>query len=225
MSESIRVLVIDDHPIVREGIVTLLDGHDDVEVVGQAGTLAAATAMRGLPVDVIVLDVVLPDGDGVTAIPRLRRTWPGSRVLVLSMQPEVPYAARSIEAGASGYVAKGSAPSELMKAVRAVAGGRRHLSASARESLSRSNEPDVSRLSPRELDVLRRLADGESVTTIAEALAVSVKTVSTFKSRIHLKLRLDSFAELVRFADENGISTAPQARTGIGSDVAPRGGA
>lgn len=214
MSEPIRVLVIDDHPIVREGLVTMLDEQDDVEVVGHVGSIVEAAAFAHRPVDVVLLDVVLPDGDGITAIPRLRRTWPGSRVLMLSMQPEVPYAARAIEAGATGYVAKGSAPSELLAAVRTVAGGRRHLSAAARESLGRSTDPDVSRLSPRELDVLRRLADGESVTTIAEAFDVSVKTVSTFKSRIHLKLRLDSFAELVRFADEHGISTTPKARTG-----------
>lgn len=225
MNEPIRVLVIDDHPIVREGLVTLLEEQDDVEVVGQAGSLAEAVALANRAVDVLLLDVVLPDGDGVTAIARLRRTWPGSQVLVLSMQPEVPYAARSIEAGATGYVAKGSAPSELVAAVRTVAGGRRHLSAAARESLGRSTDPDVSRLSPRELDVLRRLADGESVTTIAEAFEVSVKTVSTFKSRIHLKLRLDSFAELVRFADEHGISTTPQARIGTASDASPSGAA
>lgn len=216
MKEPIRVLVIDDHPIVREGLVTLLDEQDDVEVVGHVGSIIEAVALAHRPVDVVLLDVVLPDGDGITAIPRLRRTWPGSRVLVLSMQPEVPYAARAIEAGATGYVAKGSAPSELLAALRAVAGGRRHLSAAARESLGRSTDHDVARLSPRELDVLRRLADGESVTTIAEAFDVSVKTVSTFKSRIHLKLRLDSFAELVRFADEHGISTTAQARIGTG---------
>lgn len=211
MSTTVRVLLIDDHPIVREGLANLLVQHDGLEVVAQAGSIAEALALEGSPVDVCVLDLALPDGDGLSAIPALRRTWPDAGVLVLSMQPERPYAVRSIEAGALGYVVKGAAPSELVRAIRTVAAKRRHLSDYAKELLmERTEEPgDASRLSARELEVLRRLADGASVTDIARGLGVSVKTVSTFKSRIHQKLGLESIADLIRYADRAGITSVP----------------
>jgi DNA-binding NarL/FixJ family response regulator len=213
MTAPIRLLLVDDHPIVREGLANLLGSSGELEVAAQAGTLEEALSCADLPIDVCVLDIALPDGDGLSAIPTIRRTWPGIGVLVLSMQPERPYAARSIEAGALGYVAKGAAPSELQRAIRAVASGRRYLSDYAREVLSqREAEVDATGLlSPRELEVLRRLSGGESVSDIARGLGISVKTVSTFKSRIHEKLGLASIADLVRFADHSGISGAPSA--------------
>lgn len=211
MNPCIRLLLVDDHPVVREGLATLLASNEDLEVVAQAGTLADALALADTPVDVCVLDVALPDGDGISAIPAIRRTWPGASVLVLSMQPERPYAARAIEAGAHGYVTKGAAPSELVRAIRTVAAKRRHLSDYARELLlQRADATGTTvRLSPRELEVLRRLAGGEAVSEIAHGLGISVKTVSTFKSRIHEKLGLDSIADLIRFADRTGISGVP----------------
>lgn len=213
MAAPIRLLLVDDHPIVREGLANLLVAGDDIEVVAQAGTLAEALSFADRSIDVCVLDIALPDGDGLSAIPTIRRTWPDASVLVLSMQPERPYAARSIEAGALGYVAKGAAPSELLRAIRTVAAKRRHLSDYAKELLSeREHEAGATgRLSPRELEVLRRLSGGESVSDIARGLGVSVKTVSTFKSRIHEKLGLDSIADLIRFADSVGISNVPTA--------------
>ena len=211
MRSPIRLMLVDDHPIVREGLANLFANEADLTVVAQAGSIAEAIEHRGTELDVILLDVALPDGDGLSAIPTLGRAWPEAAVLVLSMQPERPYAARSIEAGALGYVAKGAAPSELVRAIRTVASGRRHLSDYARELLTGRADPeaDEHRLSPRELEVLRRLAGGESVSDIARSLSVSVKTVSTFKSRIHEKLGLDSIADLIRFADRTGISGAP----------------
>lgn len=226
MNPRIRLLLVDDHPIVREGLATLLAANEDLEVVAQAGTLAEALALADTPIDVCVLDVALPDGDGISAIPVIRRAWPGASVLVLSMQPERPYAARSIEAGAHGYVTKGAAPSELARAIRAVAAKRRHLSDYAKELLSQRDDAagTTARLSARELEVLRRLSGGESVSEIAHGLGISVKTVSTFKSRIHEKLGLESIADLIRFADRTGISGIPAAARAEGARAeAPEG--
>jgi len=209
---AIRILLVDDHEMVREGIARIIGSQPGMEVVAQASGVVEALRLRGTPVDVIVLDVSLPEGDGLTHIPRIRRAHPDARILVLSMQPELPYAPRSLEAGASGYLMKGSPPSALIDAIRTVAAGRRHLSSQVSEALA-SRAAGRSPLSPRELEVLRHLAGGETVTEIATRLHLSVKTVSTFKSRLQTKLGVSSFADLVRYADAAGLTGVPAAVT------------
>lgn len=204
MRFPIRLLLVDDHPIVLEGLRRILDAQPDLTVVAEAGTVTDALRLRGQEVDVVCLDVALPDGDGLTHLPTVRRTWPDAAVLIMSMQPEQPYAARAIEAGASGYVPKGCAPSELVRAVRVVASGRRYLPPGAGADEDQ-DAAALAALSPRELEVLRLLTNGHSVTEIGRLLHLSVKTVSTFKSRVHAKLGIPSLAELVRYADRVGI--------------------
>jgi two-component system, NarL family, invasion response regulator UvrY len=200
----VRLLLVDDHPIVLEGLRRILSAQPDLTVDAQAGSISDALRLRGQEFDVVCLDVALPDGDGLTHLPTIRRTWPQAAVLMVSMQPEQPYAARAIEAGASGYVPKGCAPSELVRAVRVVASGRRYLPAGAGGPAAGDLDA-LAALSPRELEVLRMLAEGRTVTEIGHLLHLSIKTVSTFKTRIHAKLGIPSLAELVRFADRAGI--------------------
>lgn len=206
----IRVMIADDHQLVRDGLKQILLAAPGIEVVAEAadGDLALEGARRSAP-DVALLDMSMPGLSGIDLIRRLRLACPDVRILVLSMHGERQYAARALKAGASGYLTKDSAGEQLVTALRKVATGGIYLTDAAAASLLQ--EPNAAsaapheRLSDREFEVLRLLATGRGPTEIAEQLHLSVKTVSTHKTRILEKMSLDNAADLVRYAIEHGL--------------------
>jgi DNA-binding NarL/FixJ family response regulator len=210
----IRVFLVDDHELVRSGLERLLAETPDIRIKGTAGTCAAASRRfraATLPYDVVLLDVSLPDGNGLSLIPILReRDGGGPHVLVLSIHPEAGYAVRALRKGAAGYFAKDGAFDELAKAIRIVASGARYLTPAvaelvASEVAERRTMTPESGLSDRELEVMRRIASGQRSKDIAAAMAVDASTVATFKSRICRKMGLGGTADIVRYALERGI--------------------
>ena len=203
---STRVLIVDDHAVVRAGLKLLVDGQQDLEAVGEAGSARDAIfEARSLKPDVVLLDVVMPDQNGIEIVPQLLKENPESKVLVLSMQDEPRYVREAFEAGASGYVLKEAADSEVVAAIREVAGGGRyvHPELGARLVAADSEErkrADEDPLSEREREVLRLLALGHTNQEIAKQLYISVRTAETHRAHIMQKLRLQSRAELVRYA-------------------------
>ena len=206
-----RVLIVDDHAVVRAGLKLLVDGQTDLETVGEAGTARDAIfESRSLKPDIVLLDVVMPDQNGIEIVPQLLKETPESKVLVLSMQDEPRYVREAFEAGASGYVLKEAADSELVAAIREVAGGGRYVHPElgarlvAAESEERKRAEDDP-LSDREREVLRLLALGHTNQEIAKQLYISVRTAETHRAHIMQKLRLQSRAELVRYALDQGL--------------------
>ncbi len=211
----IRVLLADDHMLVREGLRQLLGATTDIRVAGEAANGDEALALvKANDYDLAVLDMSMPGLAGIELIKRLRIEKPQLRLLVLSMHAEQQYAVRALKAGASGYLTKDSASAQLVIAIRKVAAGGVHISEMAAAQLvgaafGTSTGGDAlphTRLSNREFEVFRLLVAGEGPTGIAEQLHLSVKTVSTHKTRILEKMRLQSTADLVRYAVENGLS-------------------
>jgi DNA-binding NarL/FixJ family response regulator len=202
----IRVLIVDDHQIVRDGLRRILSAHADLEVADEAGDGDAALALaRANDYDVAVLDLSMPGLSGIDLIKRLQREKPALKLLVLSLHAERQYAARALKAGASGYLNKDSAAEQLVGALRKVAAGGVHLSDAGAASLVAAQRAGARELSDRELEVLRLLAEGLGPTEIAERLHLSVKTVSTHKARAQEKLGVAGTAELVRYALENKL--------------------
>ena len=203
----LRILLCDDHPIVREGLKNILLQQSDIKVVEEAGSggelLQKSADSR---FDVIILDITLPGGpDGLDALRELREEHPGTAILILSMHPEQQFAARAFRAGAAGYLVKGSVPSDLLCAVRKVAGGGKHVSPALAEQLAmdlaemREKAPHEG-LSDREYRVLRALASGQGLTETARELCLSTSTVATYRARLLAKLNLKSTADLIRYA-------------------------
>ena len=208
---SIRVLVVDDHAVVRTGLRRVLDAEPDIETVGEAPNAERAVfeAMAHKP-DVVLMDVVMPGKSGIEIIPTLQQNAPQARVLVLSMQDDPRYLREAFDAGASGYVLKEAADTEVVDAVRAVAAGERYVhptlgarlvEAEAAERRRAEEDP----LSEREREVLRLLALGHTNQEIAKLLYISVRTAETHRAHIMQKLRLSSRAELVRYALAEGL--------------------
>ena len=202
----IRVLVADDHALVRRGLRELLADTSDIEVAAEAGTAAEALdRVRQQPLDVVVLDLSLPGRGGLDLLGEIKGERADLPVLILTMHPEDQYAVRALKAGASGYLTKESAPEVLVEAVRRAAAGGRYVTPSLAEKLAlhlddkRAREPHES-LSDREYQVFRRLAAGRTVGQIADELSLSVKTVSTYRTRIIEKTGLNTNAELMRYA-------------------------
>ncbi|HEX9727630.1 MAG TPA: response regulator transcription factor [Gemmatimonadales bacterium] len=207
----IRILVADDHPIVREGLKRVVEESADLHVVGEATTGDEVLATLGqTAVDVLLLDLSMP-GPGFTALlQRLHAEHPRLQVLVLSVHPEEPFAIRALRAGAAGYLTKDHPPDTLLEAIRRVHGGRRYVTASLAEQLAMELSPEGETplhrsLSAREYDVMHRLATGMSVKQIAADLELSSKTVSTYRARVLDKLAVESNAALVRYAIEHGL--------------------
>jgi len=205
----IRVLLADDHEIVRDGLKRILDACSDVQVAGEAANGDEALALaRANDYDLALLDMSMPGLSGIDLIRRLKAEKPKLKLLVLSMHGEPQYAARALKAGASGYLTKDSASEKLVGAIRKVAAGGVHVSEAAAAGLlaaSTGEGPLHSRLSDREFEVFKQLASGASPTEIARRLHLSVKTVSTHKTRIQEKLGLAGTAELVRYALEHQL--------------------
>ena len=207
----IRAVVVDDHAVVRSGIKLLLDREEDIEVVGEDGNAKDAVfRARALKPDVILLDVVMPGQSGIEVLPSLLKEAPDARVLVLSMQDDPSYVREAFAAGASGYVLKEAADEEVVAAVRAIADGRsyvhpalgaRLVAADAQERAAAEADP----LSDREREVLRLLALGHTNQEIAKMLYISVRTAETHRAHIMQKLRLETRAELVRYALTHGL--------------------
>jgi two-component system, NarL family, response regulator NreC len=208
---SVRVLVVDDHAVVRAGLRLLLEAEEDIEPVGEAGSAREAIFQnRSAKPDVILLDVVMPGESGLDVIPTLLHERPEAKVLVLSMQDDPQYVRQAFAAGASGYVLKEAADTEVVAAVREVAKGGRYvhpelgarLVAAETEAARRAEEDP---LSDREREVLRLLALGHTNQEIARQLYISVRTAETHRAHIMQKLRLSSRAELVRHALAQGL--------------------
>ena len=211
MSTGLRILIVDDHAVVREGLLRILEGIGRGWQVAEAsGAFQALEWMRRHAVDLAIVDLSMPGMSGIDLIGRIRQEFPGTRVLVLSMHAEEQYALRAFKAGASGYVTKDRASAELVDAVARVAGGGAYVTTSLAERVvlqlnGMTEAPRHDRLSNRELEVLRRIVAGGRIGDIANALHLSVKTVSTHKRRIQDKLGLSSTAALVRYGMEQGL--------------------
>ena len=203
----IRVLIADDHEIVRDGLKRILAAHPDLQVAGEAASGDAALALaKANDYDVAMLDMSMPGLSGLDLIKRLKIERPRLRILVLSMHGESQYAARVLKAGAAGYLSKDSAAGMLLNALRKVAAGGVHIGDAAAASLLQAGDkPPHESLSDREFEVMRLLVEGLGPTEIGERLHLSVKTVSTHKTRILDKLGLGSTAELVRYAMEHRL--------------------
>lgn len=208
---DIRVLLADDHAIVREGLKSLINAHSDMTVVGEAADGAEAHALAAtLHPDVVVMDLSMPNVDGVQATVRIRADAPGARVLALTVHEESSYVAKLLQAGASGYVLKRSAPAELIQAIRVVVRGETYLdpaiaAAVVQGYLGRQTVDVVALpLSEREMVVLRRISAGFSNKEIAAELRLSVKTIETYKARAMEKLGLTSRVDIVRYAAREG---------------------
>jgi two-component system response regulator NreC len=211
----IRVLIVDDHAVVRSGLRRILDAESDVEVVGEAGTVREAVfEVRTSKPDVILMDVVMPEQSGIEGAPEVLKEAPEARVLILSMQDDPRYVREAFAAGASGYVLKEAADAEVVQAVRQVARGESYVHptlgarlASVESEERRRAERDP--LSDREREVLRLLALGHTNQEIARMLYISVRTAETHRAHIMQKLRLQTRADLVRYAIEQGLLEEP----------------
>ena len=202
----IRVVLADDHTIVREGLKQLLAAAGDMQVLGEAQNgHEVIERIRTLDFDLLLLDMSMPGRSGIELIRQVRAEKPRLRMLVLSMHEENQYAVRAIRAGASGYLTKESASRQLVEAIRKVAAGGAFISSEVAQQLALAAMPDAkgpphAALSDREFQIFRMLADGLSVSDIAERLSLSVKTVSTHKSNILRKMNMSTPAELIRYA-------------------------
>jgi DNA-binding NarL/FixJ family response regulator len=221
MSEKIRIVLVDDHAVLRAGLTALLNAEADMTVVGEAGDGAAS-----LPViadrqpDVVLLDINMPNMGGLEALGELRKVAPKSRVLILTMHDDQTYLRQALAQGAAGYVLNQAADTELLTAIRTVYHGGAFLHPSHAQALLSPNpiaasgpsstSEDISILSERELEVLKLIALGHANKEIAEMLYLSVKTVETYKTRIMEKLNLTSRAALVRFALKHGLLTVDE---------------
>jgi DNA-binding NarL/FixJ family response regulator len=207
----IKVLVADDHAVVRRGLRQILAETPDIHVAGEASSVPE---VRRLLIDhrwdVVVLDINMPGGGGLELLGEMRRQGIGPRVLVLTVYPEDQYAVRAIRAGAAGFLTKESAPEKLIEAVRKIASGGRHVSPELAETLASlvAGEADGTpheRLSDREFEVFKMLAAGRTVSQVAQDLALSVKTVSTHRTRILKKMEMKTNADLTHYAVRNGV--------------------
>jgi two-component system response regulator NreC len=202
----IRIVLADDHAVVRSGLRMVLESESDLEVVAEAGDVDGARRyVRGHHPHVLVLDLNMPGGSSLEAIPLIREETPETQIMVLTMQQEPAFAREALGAGALGYVLKEAADDELVQAVRCAAAGESFLNPrlGARIAAEPTGPPDD--LSERELDVLRLIALGHTNAEIAEQLYLSVRTVETHRSHIQQKLRLSTRAELVGYALERGL--------------------
>lgn len=207
----LRLLLVDDHTVVREGLKRLLEPQSHRWSVTEAGTgYQALECLRREPIDLAIVDLSMPGMSGLDLTSRIRSEFPSVAVLILTMHSEEQYALRALQAGANGYVTKDTAGTELVAAVRKVAAGGVFLSGSLAERMvlqlnGHRQAPGIQSLSNRELDILQRIVNGQRPVDIANALHLSIKTVSTHKRHIQEKLHLDSTAALVRFGLEQRL--------------------
>jgi len=208
---TIRVLVVDDHAVVRSGLRHVLDAEDDIETVGEAGSAEESIRAAGeLAPDVVLMDVMLGDGSGLDATPEVLRVAPDAKVLILSMQDDPRYVREAFAAGACGYVLKEAADTDVVVAVREVAAGNRYVHPAlgakiAAADVTAAAKAESDPLSDREREVLRLLALGHTNQEIAKMLFISVRTAETHRAHVMQKLRFSTRAELVRYALSEGL--------------------
>lgn len=211
MPRMIRIVIVDDHAIVRAGLKQFLAEQPDLEVVGEASTgREALDLVRKGGLDVIVMDLSMPDQNGVDALAAIKARAPELPVLILSGYPEAHYATNLLRQGASGYLNKECDPQEIVTAVRTVSRGRKYITPTVAELLADqlnagADKPLHEQLSEREFQVFLRLAQGETIGVIADSLSLSVKTVSTYRTRIMEKMSLESNSDLTYYALKNGL--------------------
>jgi DNA-binding NarL/FixJ family response regulator len=209
---TVKTIVVDDHAIVRRGIVDIVAEHPDVSVVAEAGDygqLRTALRQQG-EVDLVVMDVSLPGKNGIDILKVLREEFPRLKVLIVSMYPEDQYAVRAFRAGAAGYLNKASAPEKLVEAISQVIAGRKYVTPEIAQALIENlNAPQEGaahdKLSDREFQTLRLIASGKRLSDIAEELALSPKTVSVYRARILEKMGMNNNAELTHYAIKHGL--------------------
>lgn len=207
----IRIFIADDHPIVRQGLRRIVEADAGLMISGEAGDAAAlCSALDGTATDLVLLDVSMPGGPFLDTLRALRERHPTVRVLVLSVHPEDQWAVRALRAGASGYLTKDHSPDQLLEAIRRVYRGGKYVSPTLAEQLASQLDGGGQRaphelLSDREFEVMRRLGSGLTVTQIASELAISAKTVSTYRNRIMEKMAVETNADLVRYASRYGL--------------------
>lgn len=211
MQPTIRILIADDHEIVRAGFAQFITEQGDMEVAGEAATGDEVIAkVRAAEYDVVLLDISMPDKNGIDCLRIIRQSKPDLPILILSGYPEAHYAVNMLRSGANGYISKNAPPEELIRAIRIVARGKRYLSETAADlvsaELERPNDKKLHEtLSEREFQIFRKLAAGQSPTHIAGELNLSVKTVSTYRSRVLEKMNLKTNADLTYYAIKNAL--------------------
>ena len=205
-----RIMLIDDHPIVREGYRRLIERHPNYRVVGEGGDAAEAYRLyRELEPDIVIMDIALPGPGGIEATRRIRQCDGTARILIFTMHQGAAFALKAFQAGASGYVTKSSEPAELVRAIEAVLGGRRAISPDVARELAEDRLSNavtaVAELTPREVEILRMIARGSTTETIAASLAISLKTAQNNHYQIKSKVGARTDAELVWLAIEAGL--------------------
>lgn len=211
MTDKIRVLIADDHAIIRQGLKQILSDTEDLEVAGEAdGGVKALQMIRDNSYEVVLMDVSMPDRNGIDSLKLIKKEFPKLPVLMLSMHPEEQYAIRALRAGAAGYLSKQGAPEQLVTAIRQVASGKKFVSAAVAEELANAIGDDLERpahekLSDREYQTLCMIASGKTLTQIAEQLNLSVKTVSVYRARLLEKMKLHNNAELTHYGLKHGL--------------------
>ena len=211
MTGPTRILLVDDHAVVREGYRRLLEDEPGIEVVGEAINAAQACEQaRLVGPDVVVMDIALPGVSGIEATRRMLKDQPHLRILMFSMYDDAIYARRALEAGALGYLSKASAPEVLVQAIHAVSRGERYVSSDVVTNMAQSaaqpGRSEIEALSPREFEILRLLVQGETVRSISEKLALSEKTVANHQSAVREKLGARNSAQLARLASQLDLS-------------------
>lgn len=207
----IRVLIVDDHAIVRQGLRRILDEAKGIEVGAEAANgIEALKELQAGKLDVVLLDISMPEKNGIDTLKQIMDGNSGAKVLILSMYPEDQHAVRLMKAGASGYLTKDTAPEQLVEAIHKVVAGKKHISPNLAELLlidcgTDSGKPVHELLSNREYQVLRLLGSGKKVSEIAEVLSLSTKTVSTYRAHLLEKMNLKNNAELIFYVMENGL--------------------
>jgi len=207
----LQVLIADDHAILRRGLAQIIAEAGDMQVCAEAENGAQAIKLaREHPIDVVLLDITMPDRNGLDTLKQLKKEKPKLGVLMLSMHPEETYALRAIKAGASGYLTKQSAPALLVTAIRQVARGRRYISPAVAEELAGTiadggDRPAHATLSDREYETMKLIASGKALSQIAVEMHLSAKTVSVYRARLLEKMRLKNNSELIHYALKNRL--------------------
>lgn len=207
----INIIMADDHCLIREGFVRLIEKQEDMKIIAAVDTAERLfKELRNAEANIVVLDISLPDKNGIDALKDLKQQRPKIAVLILSMHPEEHFALRALQNGASGYLRKGTNASELMKAIRKVCSGGRYVSETMAERLAEvfsthDNRPALEKLSDREFQVLLMIGDGQSSKRIASTLSISDNTVRTYRTRIMDKLQLKTTAEIIQYAIQQDL--------------------
>src|ERR687892_316048 len=206
MGESVRIVLADDHAVVRSALRLLLDAEPDLEVVAEAGDIESTVRyVRGHKPDVLVLDLNMPSGRSLGAVPEILEASPQTSVVVLTMETDPVYAREAIQAGVLGYVLKEAVDEELVNAVRLASAGKTYLQPELGAKLAADTGEAADGLSERELEILRLIALGHTNTEIAEQLFLSVRTIESHRAHVQQKLKLNKRSDLVRYALEHGL--------------------